>query len=125
MSTGKKFVGMPKHPLDFKHQKRVAKKLDSLLNGKLIDGKGNPIGKIHYADGNTIFEISGGTTTTSNSSFRGIWVANPLSPYMTGDEVVVGAGTSAGIYVSMIDNNTNAPDSGIGWIQSQSFSTWL
>ena len=54
-----KTVGQPRHPLDFAHQKRMAKKLDALLNGRMVDATGNPVGEIHYADGNAIYQFSG------------------------------------------------------------------
>lgn len=57
MNEGKKFVGPPKGIFDLGHKKRVAKKLDALLNGVIKDSIGNIVGKIHYADGNTVFEI--------------------------------------------------------------------
>jgi hypothetical protein len=59
MAMNRKFVGLPRHPLDFKHQKKVARKLDALLNGQMVDANGNAIGRILYADGNTIFQFSG------------------------------------------------------------------
>lgn len=61
----------------------------------------------------------------SGFNYRGLFTVSPPSPYMTEDVVLLGAGTSAGMYISSIDNNTNLPDSGIGWIQISSFATWL
>lgn len=62
---------------------------------------------------------------TAPGEYRGVWVANPTSPYMTYDVVLFGTGTSAGEYRSFMDNNTNLPDSGIGWVQTCSYATWL
>jgi hypothetical protein len=59
-------------------------------------------------------QISGGAGGSS-MGIRGLW--NPSSNYMTYDIVIVATGTATGMYVSMIDNNTNSPDSGVGWLQ--------
>jgi hypothetical protein len=53
----------------------------------------------------------------SSWNYRGMYDPAVVSPYMNGDVVQMGSGTSAGMYFSTIDNNNNAPDSGIGWIQ--------
>jgi len=66
---------------------------------------------------------SGGSTTTAGFNYRGLY--NPATIYMTEEVVLLGAGTSAGIYISTIDNNSNLPDSGTGWTQISSFATWL
>lgn len=64
--------------------------------------------------------------TNLGLNWRGLWSGSPQSPYMTFDWVQIGFGTSAGTYYSTIDNNANAPDSGIGWTQvSSSSGTWL
>ena len=64
--------------------------------------------------------------TSGNWNYRGMYDPETTSPYMTYDVVQFGAGTSAGMYLSTIDNNNNAPDSGIGWIQvSTGTGTWL
>ena len=56
-------------------------------------------------------------------NYRGAFVAGT---YNTNDVVQLGTGTSAGMYLSLINGNTNAPDSGIGWVQiSTSSGTWL
>lgn len=52
-----KFVGQPRHALDIHFHKRVGKKLDALLNAQILDEKGNVIGNVEYADGNTIFKF--------------------------------------------------------------------
>ena len=67
-----------------------------------------------------------GAKSNSGWNYRGLYDPASSSPYMTYDVVQYGAGTSAGMYVSMIDNNSNAPDSGIGWVQvSTGTGTWL
>lgn len=55
--------------------------------------------------------------------FRGIY--NPAVTYNIYDVVQLQTGTSAGLYLSTIASNTNAPDTGIGWTQISSFATWL
>lgn len=70
-------------------------------------------------------QAPGAATTKTTLSIRGLWVANPASPYNAGDIVQLATGTSAGFYYSTINNNLNAPDSGIGWTQFSSFATWL
>ena len=69
--------------------------------------------------------LGGGGGT--NWNYRGLWSAAPASPYMTYDVVQVGGtGSSAGMYLSLIDSNGSAPDSGYGWVQvSASSSPWL
>ena len=56
-------------------------------------------------------------------NYRGTW--SGASSYAISDVVSLGSGTSAGLYLSTIASNTNAPDSGIGWLQMSSFATWL
>jgi len=56
---------------------------------------------------------------------RGVWSATPSSPYMTNDMVFLGSGTSSGTYMSLIDGNTNSPDTGIGWWQVCGASVYL
>ena len=68
----------------------------------------------------------GGGGSSGNWNYRGLWLAAPGSPYMTYDVVQQGSGTSAGMYLSLIDNNGSAPDSGYGWAQvSSSAGAWL
>jgi hypothetical protein len=64
-----KFVGQPKHALDIHFQKRVGKKLDALLNGQIVDDRGNVIGTIQYADGNTIFKLKQPTAGSAAKAF--------------------------------------------------------
>lgn len=66
------------------------------------------------------------TTVSGDWNYRGLYDPAVTNVYMTFDVVQFGAGTSAGMYLSTIDNNSNAPDSGIGWTQvSTSAGTWL
>ena len=65
----------------------------------------------------------GGVGGGGGWNYRGAFVAGT---YNTNDVVQLGTGTSAGMYLSLINGNTNAPDSGIGWVQiSTSSGTWL
>lgn len=59
----------------------------------------------------------GGTAATNNSGWnaRGVWVSG--TSYNTNDAVTMGSGVSSGLFLSLIDNNLNAPDSGVGWWQ--------
>jgi hypothetical protein len=64
-----------------------------------------------------------GTGAVTGFNFRGVWV--PIAYYIN-DAVCFGTGTSSGMWLSLIDNNTNAPDTGIGWWQiSSSSGTWM
>jgi hypothetical protein len=66
------------------------------------------------------------STPSGNWNYRGMYDPAAANPYMTFDVVQYGSGTSAGMYLSTIDNNNNAPDSGIGWVQvSTGTGTWL
>lgn len=56
-------------------------------------------------------------------NYRGAWVNT--SSYNTNDAVLLGSGTSAGLYLCITLANTNSPDSGIGWVQLGSYATWL
>ena len=66
----------------------------------------------------------GGNPTVSSGiggfNYRGAWTTTPPTPYMINDVVQVGSGVSSGMYLSMLDNNTNYPDMNIGWIQLSS-----
>jgi hypothetical protein len=59
----------------------------------------------------------------SNLNWRGYY--NPTSTYGLYDMVYFGAGTASGTYISVIPSNTNAPDTGIGWVQSGGGNAWL
>lgn len=70
----------------------------------------------------------GGTSTDSttggNWNYRGSY--DPAETYMTFDVVLYGSGTASGMYLSLTDNPTTAPDSGIGWQQiSTASGNWL
>jgi hypothetical protein len=56
----KKFARLPRHALDHASHLDVAKKLNAMRNGKITDEKGNVIGNILYADGNTIWQVAAG-----------------------------------------------------------------
>ncbi len=57
------------------------------------------------------------------NNWRGIW--QPGTAYNLLDEVQVGNGMGAGTYISLIPANSNAPTSGIGWLQVSSVATWF
>jgi hypothetical protein len=59
----------------------------------------------------------------SGLNYRGVWSA--LSTYNLNDVAVLGAGTSSGMYICLINSNTNSPDTGTGWFQACSYATWL
>ena len=67
--------------------------------------------------------LGSGGSSGGGWNWRGIYVAT--STYNTNDCVQLGPGTSAGLYLSTVANNTNPPDSGIGWTQISSYATWL
>ena len=77
----------------------------------------------------TLVKQRGNTTTVAAPSgggwnYRGTY--NPVNTYNFNDVTSMGSGTAAGMYLSLVDTNTNAPDSGIGWVQiSTSAGTWL
>ncbi len=47
--------------------------------------------------------------------YLGVYV--PTASYNNNQVVVIQAGPSQGSYISVIDGNTNTPDSGQGWVQ--------
>jgi hypothetical protein len=58
-----------------------------------------------------------------NFNVRGLYV--PGTIYNLYDAVIISAGTSTGVYWSVISSNANAPDSGIGWMQvATAQGTW-
>ena len=64
--------------------------------------------------------------SVGNFNLRGLWSPTPSSPYMTFDAVLLQGGTSGGMYWSTMDNNSNSPDSGVGWTQlSTVLGSWL
>jgi len=69
-------------------------------------------------------KISGGGSS-ANWNYRGLYTPQPSTPYMTFDLVLLQSGTSAGTYLSMVDNNNTAPDIGPGWLQiSTLYGQW-
>jgi hypothetical protein len=65
-------------------------------------------------------------TGSSGGGWNWLGLYNPATTYSSNDVVQMGVGTSAGMYLSILSPNTNAPDSGIGWVQiSTSAGTWL
>ena len=64
-----------------------------------------------------------GAPAGAGFNYRGAWIAT--TTYHPNDVVLLGSGTSSGLYLSVIDANPNAPDSGIGWVQLCSYATWL
>lgn len=52
----KKFVPIPKHAFDLRAHREMAQAVNALLNNRMVIGSGD-VGKIHNADGNTIFEL--------------------------------------------------------------------
>jgi len=55
-----KFVDPPRNLFDRHFQKQVRLKLNALLNGQIQDERGNIIGTIDYAAGNTLFKLTSG-----------------------------------------------------------------
>ena len=55
-----KFLPKPKSAFDFAWLLMVMKKINALLNGKIISKNGAQVGQILYADGNTVWVIDGG-----------------------------------------------------------------
>jgi hypothetical protein len=74
-------------------------------------------------DGANVFWIFHQGASVGMVNYRGVW--SGASSYSISDTVSLGSGTSAGFYLSTINNNTNPPDSGIGWVQFSSYATWL
>ena len=64
----------------------------------------------------------GASSPPAPDIFRGDWTPNPGAPYLRGQEVKFGGLNTYGIYLNEIDGNTNAPDSGIGWVQTSSIT---
>ena len=63
---------------------------------------------------------------TGGGGWNWLGLYNPATTYASNDVVQLGSGTAAGMYLSIINTNTNSPDSGIGWVQiSTSSGTWL
>jgi hypothetical protein len=74
----------------------------------------------------TAFAGLGGGTGGGTGGWNWLGLYNPATTYASNDVVQLGSGTAAGMYLSIINTNTNSPDSGIGWVQiSTSSGTWL
>lgn len=54
----KKFIEPPRHFADLGFLRRVWGKLNALLNARIVDQKGNVIGDVLYADGNTLYRLT-------------------------------------------------------------------
>jgi hypothetical protein len=66
------------------------------------------------------------TTTPASGggwNYRGVYVAG--TTYNTNDVILSSGGISGGMYLSLIDTNLNAYDSGIGWVQVSPSGIWL
>lgn len=63
-----------------------------------------------------VFEAAG-----TGFNFRGVWSPGT---YNYADCVQIGTGTSAGLYLCLLDGNQQSPDTGYGWVQISSFATW-
>lgn len=74
------------------------------------------------AEANSTQSAKGGTGGQGNMVWRGTWTNAPTSPYLIGHMAVLGPGVSAGSYVCVLDNNSNSPDSGNGWVQTGSLT---
>ena len=98
----------------------------SLVVGTLLDDfstlSNSQLNKVYLAR----VRIGSSAPGAGGMNYRGLWSADPSTPYMTFDVVQYGSGTSAGTYISILDTNTNVPDTGTGWVQmSSSSGTWL
>lgn len=98
---------------------------NAFTKGKIVSGSSNDL---LISDNNILWQISGGTGTgntaaPSQSDFQGVYV--PGQTYNALDWVVVQNGTAAGSYISTADNNTNAPITGINWIQFSWLPQWF
>jgi len=69
-----------------------------------------------------IRQVSVRGTSTRGSNFQGVYVPGT---YNFMDEVVVQSGPGQGEYISLADGNTNAPSTGINWIQVSSLNQWF
>lgn len=58
----------------------------------------------------------------SDTSFKGIYTPGT---YNTFDEVLIQAGPGQGMYICLADGNTNAPTTGINWVQVSSLNQWF
>ena len=112
----KKFAPLPRHAFDYHSHKSVAKKLNALLNGKITDSNGNVVGVIHYADGNTIWQIPPGGGV--NLAITGEY--DPNRTYSLNQVAIISMGSNAGtyVYINPSPSSGNAPYAGGGfWMQ--------
>lgn len=63
------------------------------------------------------------TTTSGNSNYQGIYVSGQT--YNLFDEVLIQSGAGNGLYISLANGNSNAPTSGINWVQVSSLNQWF
>jgi hypothetical protein len=84
-------------------------------------------GMVATLDLTAVAGLGGGTGGgTGGGGWNWLGLYNPVTTYAQNDVVQLGSGTAAGMYLSILSPNTNAPDSGIGWVQiSTSAGTWL
>lgn len=98
----------------------------SIARRTLLPGLGYRL--IQGTDGVRLFiDAKGGGSSTVVSGYRGQWTSSPPSPYMEFDFVIVLQGAAAGTYLSVTDNNSNDPATGIGWVQiapGDAFGRW-
>jgi hypothetical protein len=86
-----------------------------------VDGNGDTVGRVlqDVAEGATAlaFVDIGGGTSAGGMNYRGLWTVAPTEPYHAQDVVVVQAGVSTGTFIAVVDNPTENPGTGIGWVQ--------
>jgi len=69
----------------------------------------------------------GGGSVTSQIGYRGQWTAEPPSPYMQNDIVILLTGANSGTYLNLTNNNSTSPALGVGWVQiapGDAFGRW-
>lgn len=64
-----------------------------------------------------------GKSSPTQSDFAGVYVNG--ATYNLDEWVVVQAGPVYGAYISTMDGNTNAPWTGLGWINFSSLNQWF
>ncbi len=99
-----KFLRAPRHALDLKFHKEVQKKINALLNGKIIDDNGNVIGRWLYTDGNVALQFK------SSSGGGQLYIAGEWDPAAAYPDVSKGSqaivfftsdGQAAGTYYNL------------------------
>lgn len=118
MSNNQKFLNDPKHALDLPFQKSVKKKVNALLNARIVDLSGNIIGTVSYSDSDTIFQFK--SSGAGQAYIAGEW--DPAATYpdtSKGQQAIVfytPAGGATGTYYSLqavaagISPGTGAPN---------------